>query len=202
MASIMRIRFLATLTGASRPFMWQSFWRPGTSGGTVADATDILTRVRTCLLAIQSQFSGGCSWAGVAEADVLEDSTGQITGTWQGVPGANVVGGAVGDALSPALCLVIRETTALIVGKRFLKGRIYLPGFTEGLSGLVGTPTGVNAGTVNNAFNALMTGGSTASFPVVWHRPNPAKSIVGTSGPITGYAMQPAYWGVQRRRRF
>lgn len=138
----------------------------------------------------------------VTEVDALEDSTGLITAAWTGVDPGSVTGtGAASDALSPAQALLIKSTTALVVGRKLLKGRTYLPGFTEAFSDVNGRPAaGLSLWTA--AFTGMLTGGTTASFPVVYHRPNPKKAVVGTSGPVTGYQANLNYWGVQRRRRF
>ena len=201
MPSIMRARFTAQPVGYGHLVLFQTFWRPGTAGGSTADATDILARVRACLNAAASAFSANCVWSAITEVDCLEDLTGAITGAFTGSAPATVAGTAGGDNLNASLSTLIKANTNLIVGRRFLKGRTYLPGPTENIEDTAGRPSAVPA-TINAAFNGMLTGGSTASFPVVWHRPNPKGSSSGTSGPITGYQMQVNYFGVQRRRRF
>lgn len=201
MASIMRARFSAQPTGYAHPALLQTFWRPGTSGGSTADATDVLARVRACLFAARTYFGTTCTWHASTEVDVLEDLTGAITGTFVGADPTDVTGSATLDSLSPALATLIKANTSLIVGRRFLKGRLFLAGPTEAMSGPAGYPT-IAPATLEAAFNAMLTGGSTASFPVIWHRPNPAGSSTGTSGPVISYQMQTSYWGTQRRRRF
>lgn len=146
-------------------------------------------------------FTTTCTWQPVTEVDCLEDTTGAITATYTAAAPPVVAGSATGDVLSPTLATLIKATTNLISGRRFIKGRTFLAGPTEAMSGPAGYPT-ISATTINAAFNGMLTGGATASFPVIWSRPNATTGHVGTSGPVIGYAMQTNYWGAQRRRRF
>jgi hypothetical protein len=198
----MRARFQIGVAGGTRPYLFQTFWRPGTSGGSVADATDILARVRANLFGARSTWGPGTSAQAVTEVDAIEDTSGLIVAAWTGTdPGVVTGTGSASDALSPAQALIIKSTTALVVGRKLLKGRTYLPGFTEGQSDNNGRPASTLS-LWSLGFAGMLTGGTTASFPVVWHRPHPKGATNGTSGPITGYQAQLNYWGVQRRRRF
>ena len=197
----MRVRFQGSPSGYAHPVLLQTFWRPGTAGGSTADATDALTRVRAMLLAAVGAFSSGLGYTGQAEVDVLEDTTGAITGTFTGVPGAQVQGTVSGDMLPAQISYVVRANTSLIVGRRFLKGRTFFAGAAENNSGGLGTPVGSTVTALNSAFNGMLTGGGTASFPVIWHRPTKALPSSGTSGPVVNYSTDPARFGDQRRRR-
>lgn len=196
----MRARFTAQPVGYGHPVLLQMYWRPGTSGGSTADATDILARVRAALSGSVLYFSGNCVWTATPEVDALEDSTGALTGAFIGTAPATVTGTATGDNLSAALSTLMKSSTALVVRGRFLKGRSYLAGPTEGTTDSAGRP-GNAPGTIQTAWNGMLTGGSTASFPVVWSRPTAPGAANGTSGPILAYTMETRYYGVQRKRR-
>lgn len=198
----MRARWTNIVYGGSRPYLFQTFWRPGTSGGSDADATDILSRVHVMLEAIKGYLHNSVVYTATTEVDALEDTTGALTGSWTGAAPAPVLGTGAGDALSPAMAAISRSNSAVVVGGRFLKGRTYLNGFDEAMNGAGGTPSGIVVAFWNGAWNAMLTGGATASFPVVWHRPTKALPASGTSAPVINYQLQPNYWGVQRRRRF
>ena len=203
MATIMRARTTYNLPLPSAgTCLFQTYWRPGTSPGSNADATDILARVRAALNAILAIVSTGVIFTPVTEVDALDDATGAITGTFTGTAPALVTCTASGDLMPAQTAWLVRETTNLIVGPRLLKGRFFLGGATEGHNTSLGTPVTGDVATMNTAFNGMLTGGATASFPVVWHRPNPLAAVpVGTSGPIVNYAVQGSFWGSQRHRR-
>ena len=198
----MRVRWQAPFTAAGHVLLFQTFWRPGTSGGSNADATDMLARVHACLSSFSSALSANIVFNAVTEVDALEDTSGALTGTWTGVDPGQVVGGAAGDMYSPAAAILVRAHTSLIVGRRFLKGRTFLPGLAENIIDSGGKVSVATAGGVTAGFTGMLTGGSTASFPVVWHRPTKLLPASGTSGPVTSYSVETNYLGVQRRRRF
>ena len=204
MATIMRARFTFTTgvpgTGLG---LFQTFWRPGTSPGSAADATDILARVRACLAALLTQRNSGCTYNAVTAVDALDDATGAITGSFTGALPAATTGTGGLNPMPPQTAYLVKARTNLIVGPRLLKGRSFLGVPDESNNNLNAVPAPADVTAVSNAFNAMLTGGATASFPVVWHRPNPAAAVpVGTSGPITSFQCEPSYWGSQRNRRF
>lgn len=202
MATILRVRWAASLTGTSHPILFQTFWRPGTSGGSTADASDCSARVRACLLVAANQLSSGITFRQNTEVDALEDTSGALTGTYTAASVANVTGVVAGDVYAPACAYLVDSRTSLIVGRRFLKGRTYLAGCSEaGVDTGGGVPSTV-ASALNSGFNGMLTGGSTASFPVVWHRPPRHTTSGGTSGPVISYSTVVGYLGSQRRRRF
>ena len=204
MATIMRARFMF-FPGAigSQLGLLQMFWRPGTSPGSTADATDILARVRAMLAASAATLNTSCVYNPITAVDALDDATGNITGSFTGAAPAAVTGTAAGDPMPAQTAYILKATTNLIVGPRLLKGRTFLGCPGEANNAPAGTPLAANVATLNGSFTALLTGGATASFPVIWHRPNPLAAIpVGTSGPIVGYQCQASYWGSQRGRRF
>lgn len=203
MATIMRARFTYQATGVfSDVGLLQTFWRPGTSPGSTADATDILARVRAMLLAAVTCISNGVTYTAINAVDALDDATGAITGSFTGSTPANVVGTSSGDAMPAQTAYIVKATTNLIVGPRLLKGRTFLGLPTEANNQSSGVPVAANITTLNAAFAGLLTGGATASFPVIWHRPNPNAAVpVGTSGPVVGYQTNSTMWGSQRGRR-
>jgi hypothetical protein len=202
-ATIMRARTTYNLGGTQgHQALLQTYWRPGTSPGSTADATDILARVRACLLAAQSAIGNGVTFTAQSEVDALDDATGAITGSFAGALPATVAGTMAGDPMPASVAYLMKATTNLIVGPRLLKGRLFVGGPTETANSGNGGPITGQLTTMNGAFNGLLTGGATASFPVVWHRPDPLAAVpVGTSGPITGFQGESRFWGVQRGRR-
>jgi hypothetical protein len=203
-ATIMRARFTFIPGATGAPLgLFQTFWRPGTSPGSTADATDILARVRAMLQASISALGLNCVYNPITSVDALDDATGAITGSFTGAAPAVVQGTGSGDAMPAQTAYIMRATTNLIVGPRLLKGRTFLGCPGEGQNDPGGKPLSTIVTILNNSFAGLLTGGATASFPVIWHRPSPTAAVpVGTSGPVVGYQCQASYWGSQRGRRF
>jgi hypothetical protein len=198
----MRCRW-TLLTPSGQTGLFQTFWRPGTSGGSTADATDIVARVRTMLVAAQPTYSIGCAYVPQLGVDVLEDSTGHLTGSFSAAPVASVTGTVAGDPMPPQTAYLVRHNTNLIVGGRRLRGRTYFGVPGESQSGGGGGPIGTFPTTLQTAFTGLITGGTTLSFPVIWARPvSTPVPRAGTSGPVTSSEVVTTFWGTQRNRRF
>lgn len=199
MATIMRAQFAITdsfyVAGGG---VYTSYWRPGTSGGSAADATDILARVRAVLDAAKSATVTAVTYVPQVAVDALEDSTGALTGSFSGTAPASVSGTGGSEGLPPGTSLLVTAHTGQVVNGRQLRGRHFLPGFNEAAiaAGLPNQPTfpGLAA-----AYTASLTGGSTASFPVVWHRPQGGSG--GSSFAVTSYALDLQKWGQLTSRR-
>lgn len=199
MATILRVRFTIGLQNGTNG-LFQTYWRPGTSGGSNADATDCVARVRAALVTAQAAFNTGTVFIAQRQVDALEDSTGALTGSFTAAAVASVTGTSAGDFLPVNCAYLVRHQTALIVGRRRLQGRTFFPPPGESNNDSAGRPISVTA--VDSAFNGMLTGGTTLSFPVIWARPvaSPVPRA-GTSGPITSSATETRFWGSQRDRR-
>jgi len=197
MATILRCRYVITGLGAFGSVgLLQTYWRPGTSPGSTADATDVSTRAN------QAYFGLGVSYQQVREVDALDDATGALTGAFTSAALATVFGSASGDQMPAQTAYVVKATTNLLVGPRLLKGRTFFAGPTESINAVAGVPSTGSVTGVAAGFTGMLTGGGTASFPVIWHRPGGAAAPVGTSGPVISYQVESNYWGSQRGRRF
>lgn len=203
MTAILRVRAVGSGAAGSKQSLVQTYWRPGTSGGSTADATDVVARVRACLFAAVGAFSTSYNYRLLQEVDVIDDATGQLTGSFTGSAVAVVNGTATGDLLPSQTAYVIRAFTGVIVRGKLLKGRVFLAGATEGVNDVGGVPTAGPVSSLNSAFSGLLTGGSTASFPVIWSRPKGRFGVtaLGTSDAVTGYSVRTDMWGSQRNRR-
>lgn len=201
MATILRVRWTISLPAGGTGLL-QTYWRPGTSGGSTADATDCVARVRTMLVAAQAIYTGGTVYIPQLGVDALEDSTGTLTGSFLASSVANVQGTGTGDSLSQSQAYLVRHNTNLIVAGRRLRGRTYFGVPKESDTDTAGRPASAAVTIVQNAFNGLLTGGSTLSFPVIWSRPTTTPSVrAGTSGPVVASSVESNYFGVQRDRR-
>lgn len=176
------------------------YWRPGTGGGSTADASDIAARVRACWFACTAIFPTVTKLqvSGVCEA--IEDTTGALVGAFTGTTPAVVTATGGTPFAARGSAWVVQANTNLVVGRRFLRGRSFLAPLVTTAVGTDGEPFGF--GPIATAFNAMLTGGSTLSFPVIWARPAPTAvpPRAGTSGPVTSYVVSQTM-GVLRSRR-
>lgn len=175
------------------------YWRPGTGGGSVADASDISARVRAFWLALAPVLPTSVKLDVNPTCEAIEDTTGQLVGAFTGSTPAQVVGSGGANYAPRTAAWCMRAKTNLVVGGRFLQGRFFLtPLYQNAFASADGTPFGF--ATAQTAANAMLTGGGTASFPVTWGRPVDTPFRAGTSGPIVSYAVLP-FASVLRSRR-
>ena len=77
------------------------------------------------LLAIQARFPTVVTWQSQNQGDVLESTTGVISGSWSGPAQAAVSGTAVGTYGAP-IGMVVNWRTAGVVAGRRVRGRSFL----------------------------------------------------------------------------
>lgn len=207
MASILRVRAPISLSNGT-PGLMTIYWRPGTGGGSTADATDCLARVRAFVAASSGAIHAGTTYTFNPACDIFEDSTGTLTGSFTGTTPAGVAGGGTGDPLPAMTAWLVKWSTGSVVNGRRLQGRTYLSVPNENNNDTSGRPNAATIITIANAGIAMLTGGATASFPVVWNRPRAADpdhgitARAGTSAAVTNCSVDGLKWGVQRNRRF
>lgn len=194
------IRTAAVLTGASIPgggftSLW---WRPGTVGGSTADATDCLDRFKDLWDAAKGAIHTGLTVDFDPICIAVEATTGVLTGAFAGTDPASITGTAAGTALPLQTQGLLRLATSTVVAGRRLRGRLFIPAPEEGDNDANGVPDSGYITTITAAGSTLLAAGATASDPVVWHRPGPAGA--GTDAPITGVSCAPT-WSVLRSRR-
>src|SRR5262249_7750848 len=102
------------------------YWRPGTGGGSTADATDCLARVRAFLNSSAAAIHVSTTYTFTAACDVFEDSTWTLTGSFTGTGPASVPGTATGDCCPMATAWLVRWPTSTVVNGRRLQGRTFL----------------------------------------------------------------------------
>ena len=177
----MRVR--TTLTyGSGGPGLHTVYWRPGTTGGVTADASDAIARVRAFWNGIRSAFPSTFQMDVQTDVALIEDSTGLLVGNLSGTPAASVVGSAAGGVGPLASMALARLRTGLVVNNRALKGRWFLGPISVSAQGTGGALSASQVLSIDATGAAMLTGGATASFPVVWHRPG---SGTGASSAIT-----------------
>lgn len=207
MATLMRARWVGTGPAAQDPVLLQTFYRPGTIGGSTSDASDILAKFKTFLTANVTNFYTGMVYRAQLNVDCIDDVAGDLVNSFTGTDPGTVTGTGTGDPLSPALAWVIKLPTATVLRKRFVKGRIFFGIPSEGRSDSPGgTPSAAGAAVLQTAANAWITGFTSGTQVVVWARPvyNADRTVRlhdGTNAPVINAQVRTDGWGTQRRRR-
>jgi hypothetical protein len=128
----------------------------------------------------------------LASGDVLDDSTGRITGGWTDTQQTTTTGTGTGSYIA-AGGYGLRLVTGAVVNGRHVVGRVFLvPGAGATTTGI---PTSTENSTTAAAGAAILSG---TSDWVVWSRPAPGRS--GTSNTVTSVIALP-YYVVLRSRR-
>lgn len=147
------------------------------------------------------QFWGGCA-SGIStlldgqvlsEVEFVDPATGQVTGT-EATTTTAIEGFAAGEPLPPANQGLCRLLTNTFVNGRRLRGRVFVPGPTEAMSGGV-APTTTYLGYLNTAIGLLQSEGIAAGNAGVY---SPTHRVFA---PITSGTAWSEGWAVLRSRR-
>lgn len=197
MAVILRVRTIMTY-GSGGPGLNTQYFSPGTVGGSVADATDVVARVRTCWAAVAPQFAPTMSLQVESDVAAIEATTGALTGTFSATPVAAVVGSAAGSSVPPVLQLLMRLRTGTVINGRLLRGRQYLGPAGALVQGSGGVVQASSVTAFNSAYNAMLVTSPTTSFPAVWHRP--VNAAAGGHALVSSYSMWSTFAELRSRR--
>jgi hypothetical protein len=127
--------------------------------------------------------------------DIIDDSTGALTGSWTAGSTPATVTGSSGSVYIAPSGLVVNWQTGTIVAGRRLRGKTFLVPGPNGSAD--GTPTTANLSTLTTAATTLIA--STGGLRV-FHRPNPVGSSTGVSALATA-AQVPDKFVILRSRR-
>lgn len=178
------------IRGGGLTQLW--FSNPSTDAQACVDA------VEDFWTAILSAVSTSANVRVLPSVFVFNETDGELLS----VAGVNVAaaqaGQATGDILSPASQGLLRLVTSQVRNNRLIRGRIFLPGMTEGFNGPTGQPTSAFLTDVNAAALALVND-ATANW-AVFSRPGGTGSPNGQIPQVvtaTGWTE----WAVLRSRR-
>lgn len=133
--------------------------------GTVADQRLALS---VYLGAVDAYQQSTTQWTIETEGRELNTATGALTGVWAHATAYTGAGAATtGSSVADATQALQRWHTGNIVGGRFLAGRTFLPGWSNGHESSGNISSTSQAG-VLAAANTLLASGANL---VVWHRP-------------------------------
>lgn len=150
---------------------------PGVSTFYFLDTDTALTSLHTLYEGMSSTFPVGVSVIIEPSGDIIESTTGVITGAWGGNPQALVVGTSAGPYAAPAGVLLGWETTTILDGRR-LRGRTFIVPAANGIFGADGTINDATR-TALASLAAQFSIEQNLSF-VIWHRPFAGRPAVGT----------------------
>lgn len=199
MAVILRAR--AVLNGWSgAPGLNTWYFSPATPGGSIADATDVLARVRAFWNDISGVIPSAVTISTSPTVDAIEATTGTLVGSYASTaPPTNVTGTGATEFYAPAVCALLQINTASFVAGRRVGGRSFINPLTE---------AAVASGSASVATIASITGAAilritpssppTASFPIVWKRP--VNGAGGSVWPVVAFSM-PSKLATLRSRR-
>jgi hypothetical protein len=142
------------------------------------------------MTSIRNDLSSTLGWVLEPDIDTLDASSGVLTNVETAGVTANT-GNNGFEILPPATQGRVNLRTGVVVANRQLMGRLYLPGFTEGVSTNGGPVAGTQ--TLVNAAAATLAADANAQW-VVWSRTH------GVFSAVTAPTMWNK-WGVLRSRR-
>jgi len=163
-----------------------TFW----FNSAVGTPTQMGSAVSTFLAATEDRRRTSLSWERIPEVNTYNEVTGALEST-AGLVASSGVGTDVAQALSPTTQGLLQLRTGLISFGRLLRGRIFLPGATEGGND-EGVPSAAYLADYNAAALALATDVNTDL--VVWGQTHGVKS------PVTSATVW-SQWAVLRSRR-
>lgn len=157
---------------------------------TVGTAANCVSAVGNFLTATEDQRTTTLTWSTHPDVVTLSDA-GVLEGTTSTSP-ASGVGIASSDQLSPTTQGLLRVLSSTVVAGRILRGRVFLPGATEGQNQANGVPTTVYKSDYDAAAAALIADANTTW--VVWSRTHATFATVVSASTW-------ASWAVLRSRR-
>lgn len=153
---------------------------------SLSPATD-LPLIHGFFTSLVSMFPDDVTIQIEGSGDILDETSGDLTGTWSDSAPAPVVGVNTGGYAAPTGIVVIWLTGVVMDGGR-LKGRTFLVPCSGALFDVDGSVGAAGLATANGAASGL----ATASQLVVWHRPRIARAASGSRPAVTyragGYA--------------
>lgn len=123
--------------------------------------------VKTFFTAIAGVFPLGLSWTIPGSGDLIEDTTGALSGTWVNGAGGGVVAASGAAQHASGVGAYVNWRTGAVVNGRRLMGRTFLAPLMNSAYDAAGSIVTGNLTTLQNAAAALVTAGNT----LIWHRP-------------------------------
>jgi hypothetical protein len=146
-------------------------WQTGVGGSGVSVfytpfGTDATTDLFTFWNALRVYFPTAVTWSIPSSGDVVDETTGFITGAWTGGTAASVIGTVAGNYVGGTGAFVRWQTAGIVAGRR-VKGRTFLCPLSTGQFDGNGTILDAAVTAMNTNVATLAGTGKL----VIWHRP-------------------------------
>lgn len=183
------------------PVVWGGF--PGSPGVSVfysPEATDANASIKTFFTSCQAHAPAGVTWTIPFAGDTINDSNGDISGTWTSVDGGTVTSTGTG-AYAAGTGAFVRWLTGGIVAGRRVKGHTFFCPIIASDYDSTGTIL-TGALTVLQSAAAVLGG---ASKLVIWARESPGTSAhpgarAGSSHPVIAGTVPDLVTSLRSRR--
>lgn len=166
--------------------------------GDVEQATAAVTRARTFFDAIKGLCPAAVRWTFPSTVDVIESTTGELTGGIGVVAPANVQATGVGSYSAPNGAVVSWRTNTIRTGRR-IRGRTFIVPLNNSSFGTDGQIIAGSVATLKAAADALASSAGSPDL-VIWARPTGPGTNDGSMGFVTA-ATVPSKAAVLRSRR-
>jgi hypothetical protein len=160
-------------------------WQTG-AGGTGLSVfytnfgSDATTELGTFFNAIKANVPAACSWNIPSSGDVIDETTGFITGSWIGGVAASIAATGAGAYAAGTGCYIRWQTSGIVAGRR-VRGRTFICPILGGLYQGDGTIADATLAQINTAANTLVLAGKLR----IWHRPTTRGSGDGAAFTVT-----------------
>ena len=149
----------------------------------------------TFFTAIKGAFPTAVTWQVPTSGDLIEHTTGQLTGSWSGGTGGTVNGGP-NTVYAAGTGAYARWLTNTVRNGRKFVGRTFLAPLVSSLFDANGTIDNANLASLQTAANALVTAGTC----VVWGRPTTPGGSDGLFAGFTGAQVPDKVTSLKSRR--
>jgi len=136
--------------------------------------------VKSAFSAASGMFPTGVTLTFPGSGDVIDDTTGDLTGVWSTSGGGTVTGSGPANAAAGVGACISWTTGGIVTGlhgPRKLRGRTFLVPLASGLYGPDGKIISSQLAVLATLANALQASGPLA----IWHRPTSATATDGNS---------------------
>lgn len=155
---------------------------PGVSTFYATAGADMISPLRDFYAALNGNFPIGMTTVVENFGDIIEDSTGALTGTWSGAVSAAVVS-TTSQTYAAPVGACVNWLTGQVIGGRRLRGRTFIVPLVSGTYQGDGTLTPEFLGELNTA-RANFTNAVGTTF-LVWGRPRLAVPATPTHKAVT-----------------
>lgn len=175
-------------------------WQTGIGGTGVSIfygtfGSDLTVPLGTFFNAVKTNFPGAVTWDIPAAGDVIDETTGLITGAWTGGTAATIVATGAGAYVGGTGAFIRWQTAGIVAGRR-VKGRTFMAPMITTNFDAQGT---ILAGAVTSLQSAATTLAGTGIL-TIWHRPSTPGGSDGSQHPVVAATVPDKVTSLRTRR--